>query len=79
MEGVRSPRVSVGVPTVLGGLDEVLYREAEERRQRQAGVRSDGQCVMGLGREGRGREPKSAFLLLMGALSPPMSVVGSVA
>ncbi|CAJ1412873.1 unnamed protein product [Effrenium voratum] len=35
MEGVRSPRVSVGVPTVLGGLDEVLYREAEERRQRQ--------------------------------------------
>mmetsp|Transcript_18799 Transcript_18799/g.33404 ORF Transcript_18799/g.33404 Transcript_18799/m.33404 type:complete len:533 (+) Transcript_18799:65-1663(+) len=30
------PAVSVGVPTVLPGLDEALYREAEARRQRQA-------------------------------------------
>lgn len=29
------PLVSLGVPTVLPGLDEVLYREAEERKQRQ--------------------------------------------
>ncbi|CAE7615674.1 unnamed protein product [Symbiodinium microadriaticum] len=29
------PLVFVGVPTVLPGLDEALYREAEERKQRQ--------------------------------------------
>ncbi|CAE7356571.1 unnamed protein product [Symbiodinium natans] len=29
------PVVSVGVPTVLPGLDEALYREAEERKHRQ--------------------------------------------
>eukprot|EP00930_Biecheleria_cincta_P016373 TRINITY_DN13342_c0_g1_i1.p1 TRINITY_DN13342_c0_g1~~TRINITY_DN13342_c0_g1_i1.p1 ORF type:complete len:495 (+),score=93.24 TRINITY_DN13342_c0_g1_i1:50-1486(+) len=29
------PSVSVGVPTVLPGLDEALYREAEARKQRQ--------------------------------------------
>eukprot|EP00933_Yihiella_yeosuensis_P026656 TRINITY_DN20716_c1_g1_i1.p1 TRINITY_DN20716_c1_g1~~TRINITY_DN20716_c1_g1_i1.p1 ORF type:complete len:538 (-),score=104.16 TRINITY_DN20716_c1_g1_i1:63-1676(-) len=29
------PPVSYGVPTVLPGLDEALYREAEERRHRQ--------------------------------------------
>ena len=29
------PAVSVGVPTVLPGLDEALYREAEERKHRQ--------------------------------------------
>ena len=32
---VPGPTVSVGVPTVLPGLDEALYREAEERKHRQ--------------------------------------------
>mmetsp|Transcript_67903 Transcript_67903/g.150523 ORF Transcript_67903/g.150523 Transcript_67903/m.150523 type:complete len:434 (-) Transcript_67903:154-1455(-) len=32
---VPGPAVSVGVPTVLPGLDEALYREAEERKHRQ--------------------------------------------
>ena len=31
----RPPAVSLGVPTVLPGLDEILYREAEERKHRQ--------------------------------------------
>eukprot|EP00438_Fugacium_kawagutii_P036598 Skav217808 [mRNA] locus=scaffold889:14048:14973:+ [translate_table: standard] len=37
MDGWSPPRplVSLGVPTVLPGLDEILYREAEERKHRQ--------------------------------------------
>lgn len=54
------PLVSLGVPTVLPGLDEVLYREAEERKQRQE-LRE--QEALHLGFPSRGVDSKVPILI----------------
>ena len=58
----RPPAVSLGVPTVLPGLDEILYREAEERKHRQE-MREREALYLGFGKFGRfGRDARNEFL-----------------